>query len=124
LKTTIARAQTSIPEHTRIKEAFMYSLASFICHPEKLFPKNLVLPRDTPSSTMTEKMTVREITVDDITITSGMVILDKKKPEKVTNIHSDNSFNINIGCLFPNCIPAKFSVTSFPGNNEAYRINM
>ena len=85
-----------MPEHTRIREAFTNTLASFICPSEKLFPKNRVLPRETPRSTMTEKMTLREITVDEIPITSGVVILDKKKPEKVSNKHPDNSFNIDI----------------------------
>ena len=60
------------------REAFTSALASSVCPSEKLFPRKRVLPREAPRSTMAEKMAAREITVDEIPITSGVVNLDRK----------------------------------------------
>ena len=58
------------------KEAFMSIFVSPDLH-EKLFPRNRVLPVDIPKSIAVEKMSEREITVDEIPIISEVVNLGR-----------------------------------------------
>ncbi|HZO10833.1 MAG TPA: hypothetical protein VFB48_01830 [Nitrososphaeraceae archaeon] len=67
---------TNILANVIRKEAFTSIFVSPVrC--EKLLPRNLELPVETPRSTTVERMIVSEITVDEIPIISDVVNLGK-----------------------------------------------
>lgn len=87
LKTNNVALQSTMPENIISNDAFT-SIAVFpICPSEKLLARKRVTPVETPTSTMAEKIIVREITVEEIPIISGVTILDikihKTYPKKI-----------------------------------------
>ena len=87
LKTKIATLQTNMAEQIISNDAFTRIAVSPVCFSEKLFPRKRILPVETPKSTMPEKISTREITVEEIPIISGGTILEikthKRNPEKI-----------------------------------------
>jgi hypothetical protein len=87
LKNISVALQRTIPENIISNDAFT-SIAVFpICLSEKLLARKRVTPVETPTSTIAEKIRVREITVEEIPITSGETNLDikihKTYPKKI-----------------------------------------
>lgn len=78
LKTIMKPQPAKIPMDTISRDAFTINLACPILPSEKLFPKKSVLPTPTCRSTICEKITLREISVELIPIMSDVVILVKR----------------------------------------------
>jgi len=82
LKTNIATLQRNMAEQIMSKDAFTSIAVSPVCLSEKLFPRKRILPVEIPTSTIAEKISAREITVEEIPIISGVTILDIKIHKK------------------------------------------
>lgn len=78
LKTKIEKLQMDIARQTISKDAFTRIAVVPACLSEKLFPKRRTQPVETPTSAIPEKIRTKEITVDEVPITSGLTILEIK----------------------------------------------
>ena len=67
-----------MPNNTITKQALIRSFTSSKFPSEKLLPRKRTLPTETCISTICEKMTLSETTVDAIPMTSAEVRVDKK----------------------------------------------
>jgi hypothetical protein len=96
LKTNISTLQTIMLEHKISKEPLTRTFVSSAFSSEKLFARKRVLPVGTAKSIICEKIILREITVEAIPITLGVVRLDKKShktyPATIPTVLSTNRY--------------------------------